>query len=466
MFELGLGLSAWKSAGPDRWALRNNPSSGNLHPTEGYLLLWRPAAPELPPGLYHYAPREHALEQRALLPAPVAQALAEAHPEGFGALGLSSIIWREEWKYGARAFRYCQHDVGHALAAVRFAAAVQGWRLCADPSAGDDAVAACLGLDRGEDFTDAEPEHPDLIALLGGPKLSEKAPDWSALAASLQQWQGKANRLSRERVRWPQIAQLLPAVHKGGGEVACASRPALPSMANDRPPLDACTLIRQRRSAQRMDGDSALGRADFELALLRTLPSGDSAPFDAFPYSTAVNLLLLVHAVDGLEPGLYALIRNAETFEDFRATCNNSTLEWEALNDTVLPLYRLLAPLDLRRVASQIGCFQGIAGQGAFAVAMLADLGGVLPREGAWAYRRLYWEAGLIGQVLYLEAEAAGLRGTGIGCFFDDEIHRLLGIGTGVAAWQALYQFTIGGPIIDGRLTTQSPYAHLVRQGQ
>jgi hypothetical protein len=200
--------------------------------------------------------------------------------------------------------------------------------------------------------------------------------------------------------------------------------------------------------------------------LLRTLPSGDSAPFDAFPYSTAVNLLLLVHAVDGLEPGLYALIRNAETFEDFRATCNNSTLEWEALNDTVLPLYRLLAPLDLRRVASQIGCFQGIAGQGAFAVAMLADLGGVLPREGAWAYRRLYWEAGLIGQVLYLEAEAAGLRGTGIGCFFDDEIHRLLGIGTGVAAWQALYQFTIGGPIIDGRLTTQSPYAHLVRQGQ
>jgi hypothetical protein len=33
----------------------------------------------------------------------------------------------------------------------------------------------------------------------------------------------------------------------------------------------------------------------------------------------------------------------------------------------------------------------------------------------------------MIGQVLYLEAEAHGLRGTGIGCFFDDAVHDLLG---------------------------------------
>ena len=33
-----LGLSAWKEAGLSRWALRVNPSSGNLHPTEGYIV--------------------------------------------------------------------------------------------------------------------------------------------------------------------------------------------------------------------------------------------------------------------------------------------------------------------------------------------------------------------------------------------------------------------------------------------
>jgi hypothetical protein len=47
---------------------------------------------------------------------------------------------------------------------------------------------------------------------------------------------------------------------------------------------------------------------------------------------------------------------------------------------------------------------------------------------GPWFYRRLFWECGMIGQILYLEAEAAGLRATGIGCFYDDPTHHLLGI--------------------------------------
>ena len=35
LFYDSLALSAWKSTGEARWALRVNPSSGNLHPTEG-----------------------------------------------------------------------------------------------------------------------------------------------------------------------------------------------------------------------------------------------------------------------------------------------------------------------------------------------------------------------------------------------------------------------------------------------
>jgi len=36
--------------------------------------------------------------------------------------------------------------------------------------------------------------------------------------------------------------------------------------------------------------------------------------------------------------------------------------------------------------------------------------------------------AGAIGQVLYLEAEAAGVRATGIGCFYDDPVHQVYGL--------------------------------------
>jgi hypothetical protein len=63
----------------------------------------------------------------------------------------------------------------------------------------------------------------------------------------------------------------------------------------------------------------------------------------------------------------------------------------------------------------------------------------------------------VLGQVLYLEAEAAGVRGTGIGCFFDDAMHALLGLEGD--AFQSLYHFTVGGPVEDPRLATLAPYA-------
>ena len=70
LLQYALAISAWKQAGATRWALRCNPSSGNLHPTEGYLLIG--ALPGLgdAPGLYHYAPREHGLERRAVCSEP------------------------------------------------------------------------------------------------------------------------------------------------------------------------------------------------------------------------------------------------------------------------------------------------------------------------------------------------------------------------------------------------------------
>jgi hypothetical protein len=37
--ELSLGITAWKEFQGTRWSLRSNPSSGNLHPTEGYVVL-------------------------------------------------------------------------------------------------------------------------------------------------------------------------------------------------------------------------------------------------------------------------------------------------------------------------------------------------------------------------------------------------------------------------------------------
>lgn len=461
--ELALGLSAWKTTGMERWALRNNPSSGNLHPTEGYLLLWREVSAELSPGLYHYAVREHALERRATLPETLAARLSVAHPGSFGALGLSSILWRDAWKYGARAYRYCQLDVGHALAAARISARVLGWSLKLDAVVGDATAAACLGLDRDEDFGVAEREHPDLLAVLGEPRMESASIAWSEIAQALGDWSGIANPLSLERVEWPQITQVLPALHKAEAApfITALIRHYLPEPPTpEADAVKACAIIRQRRSAQRMDPRVGLSFESFKRMLHRTLPTANTVPFDVQPYPPAIQLLLFVHAVEGLEAGLYTLIRAADRFESFRAACTSVALEWEPVANNGLPLYRLYAPIDLRRNAAQFSCHQGIAGHSAFSLGMLADLGHTLETDGAWAYRRLYWEAGMIGQVLYLEAEASGLQGTGIGCFFDDDVHQSLGLNP-EGSWQDLYHFTVGRAVTDPRLLSEPAYAHL-----
>jgi hypothetical protein len=67
----------------------------------------------------------------------------------------------------------------------------------------------------------------------------------------------------------------------------------------------------------------------------------------------------------------------------------------------------------------------------------------------------------VLGKALYLEAEAAGVRGTGIGCYFDDAFHDLLGLRTD--RFQDLNHFTPGRPVENTRLQSYPAYAHLKR---
>jgi hypothetical protein len=119
-------------------------------------------------------------------------------------------------------------------------------------------------------------------------------------------------------------------------------------------------------------------------------------------------------------------------------------------------LLYLLRVGNYQSLAAQLSCGQDIAGQGAFSLAMLAEYQDALARYGAPFYRNLFWEAGMVGQILYLEAEAAAVRATGIGCYFDDPVHRAFGIAS--RAWQSLYHLSIGGAVEDARLTTLPAY--------
>ena len=151
-------------------------------------------------------------------------------------------------------------------------------------------------------------------------------------------------------------------------------------------------------------------------------------PWDVWPYEPAIHLLIFVHRVEGLRPGLYFLVRDPKKLF-FIQQSMNPELTWTLAPGCPenLPLYWLLEG-DAKKLAVQVSCHQDIAGDSAFSFGMLAEFEGRLREGGAWWYPRLFWESGLLGQVLYLEAEAAGVRATGIGCFFDDPVHEIIAV--------------------------------------
>jgi len=184
-------------------------------------------------------------------------------------------------------------------------------------------------------------------------------------------------------------------------------------------------------------------------------------PFDALWWTPRIHLALFVHRVTDVEPGLYMLVRDETTFEPLRAAAERDFL-WDRLAER-LPLY-LLARGDCRRLAARLSCDQDIAADGFFSLGMLARFDSSLEEFGPAFYRHLFWESGVVGQALYLAAEAAGARATGIGCFFDDPVHDVLGLRG--HDFQSLYHFTIGIPVEDSRLTSEPGYAWERRAGR
>jgi SagB-type dehydrogenase family enzyme len=446
-----MGLSAWKQYGQSRWALRVNPSSGNLHPTEAWIVH--------DGRVCHYAPREHALEERCVW------VNGDSVTDHF-LVALTSIIWRETWKYGERAFRYCQHDVGHAIGALRFAAALLGWRLQLLPEWSDAQIDALLGLNRDQDYADAEREEPECIALVSsspgfGIRDSGFDPDPLLSAARAGLWSGRANRLGSNRIDWPIIDEVAMATRYPGQSSesrtfeprtfeARTNRPGDPE---SRPTARAILL--QRRSALSFDGRGVLRRERFLGMLDRLNPS--SPPWDAIYWTSHVHLVLFIHRVEDLTPGIYAYLRDPAVLPEWK-TAMRPEFMWEPVNTHAGEATNLflLVPIDARRIANRVSCDQDIAEDGFLGLAMIARFEGPIRDHGEWFYRRVFWECGLVGQVLYLEAEAAGARATGIGCYYDEPVHELLGLSG--HTWQDLYHFSMGLPIEDTRLTSEPGY--------
>jgi SagB-type dehydrogenase family enzyme len=403
----------------DRYALRVNPSSGNLHPTEFHFLTQ--GLKEWPDGLYHYRPSSHTAEQRALGDLEMKLAGSSA-PITFL---LTSIAWREAWKYHDRAYRYCLHDIGHAWQALALAAQAIGCDAFAVGQFPDDDVAHLCRFH--------EDEWPMLILELRGGSipLCETAPVRVPSRREIVWFGGEANQLSKETIVYRQIDEIHEATKltsNGCAHHIAVVGPALIGAGETRLPPPASSarpfgeVVRKRRSALDFLG----GVQSMSLTQLSAILAAASQRLLAdFARARFIQLYLYAHRVCGLEPGVYRLWPERAELER-------------------------VASGDQRVAAAGLSLGQFLAGNACVAFSMIGDLDRAARADGDRGYRYVHFEAGAIGHRLYLAAEALGLGATGIGAFYDDEVHRYLNLTP--EQGRVVYHFAIGYPVPDFRL--------------
>ncbi|CAA6824515.1 MAG: FIG00443271: hypothetical protein [uncultured Sulfurovum sp.] len=436
-FQFSLGLAAIKEFDGQSWALRCNASSGNLQPSEAYIIAKDIEGIE--DGLHHYAPLEHELE---LLSGTTSEL---ALPHNSFLVSLSSIVWREAWKYGERSWRYTQLDCGHALKALEVSALILGWNIEV-VSTKDTELQSLIGFDQAHRYVPEERELADMLLLVTlDDTVRASELNSGTLRNTLEDtYVGKANQLSHNWHKWDILEKIEDATlsdelahkkfHIDTYEENTYRQSS--SLAKD--------IVLNRRSAQAMNKDNCtISKNEFE-TILGSVKS-DNSP---------IHLVVFVHSVEELDAGLYILVRDDAHTEELKSLLKEDFL-WERVDTEAGALYKLQNG-DMRHISQIISCNQGIASNGAFTLGMLAQFTEQIEIFGASRYKELYWECGAIGQQLYLETTSLHLSATGIGCFLDDILHEVIGLQTN--GYQTLYHFTVGRGLVDKRLSTLRPY--------
>lgn len=441
-----MSISAWKEIpeSGERWSLRVNPSAGNLQPTELHLL--SNGIKGLKDGLYHYFVPEHNLERRgdeSILPSLLS---CDGIPEEFSksslVIILTTIFWRQAWKYQNRALRYCYHDMGHALGAINFAASALGFNCYASGNFKDEEIKRLLALE-------GTGEVPVLIVPINSlrPMSFIKKREAVKFPSNVL---GLPNKLSDQETSYP----LIESIYQSS---CCSDTDNLHNEFKENKSIcgekgegvnwelslkekvisDFFQIVRKRRSAVNFDNNKFMD-LDHLKVILKSSTIGFNADFQQ-PCNIAegkscrffTDIYLFVHRVKDFSAGLYY---------------------YDRLNCRITSIQRG----DQRSAARNLSLGQDIASNSCVVFSLIADLKLAYDLYGDRGYRYVHIESGYIGQGLYLTAEALGYNGTGIGAFFDDDVNKYLKLPEGK---EVIYHFTIGQAVEDLRLATKKGYS-------
>jgi SagB-type dehydrogenase family enzyme len=296
---------------------------------------------------------------------PVGHALVQVGPSAGGeatTLVVTGVPWRTGWRYAERGFRHIYWDAGTMLSQALALADSAGLAPRLWTRFPDAELARLAGADGVHEFPVA------LVGLGGGEP------------AIRPQGEAAAGAVDAAPLEFPLVTL---AQHAGDGDVLGSPWRASAPLEGEPPAsADLDDVILQRGSTRLMDPAATVSREVFGFSLAASLRGATVPHFVA------------VHAVEGLEPGLYS---------------------WPVLDR---PLRREPLREQLLRV-----CWDQDLGRDAGFVVIAAVDAGRLDDRG---YREAQLGAGLVEGRLHLAAYALGIGASGM-TFLDSEIAGLLG---------------------------------------
>ena len=385
------GLTRQKRVGDDDYHFRAAASAGALYPIEIYVAASEVA--DLEAGLYHFSPADLRMAglRRGDWRAYIADAALKRPSirNARAVIALSAIYWRSEWKYRARAYRYCYWDAGTILANLLAAAAAEEISAEVITAFEDPALEALLGIDGDREGMIA------LIALGRTDETASPSPAVEPLAL-------ETIPLSSNEVAYPDLIKMH---HESrlitADEVATvsAAKPLPPKSTPRTNALQLETITSEesaglgetilRRGSSRAFAQEAITAE--ELATIMAA-SSDHPQVD-FPALT--DTYLIVNAAEGLEPGAYYYNRDSRAFE-------------------------LLKAGNFRGEAGYLCLEQPLGMDCSALVVYMADLERALTAFGNRGYGDAHLEAGILGGRAYLAAYSLGRGATGL-TFYDDD---------------------------------------------
>ena len=374
--------------------------TGALYEVELYLVCGE--LPGLEAGVYHFSVADFGLRQlrvgdyRGVLVRATAGEPAILHAPA--TIVCTGTYWRNAWKYQARSYRHFGWDNGTILANLL--------ALCAANRVPARVVCGFVDADVNR-LLDVDTQREVAFSLVPVGYLPGAPPDAPDNVTPLRL---ETVPVSKTEVDYPAMRAMHEASCLYSPEEVAVWRGPVPGMQfpadagqgiplrphNDeemsRDPIERVIL---RRGSTRKFAQEAISFAEFSTLLdcsTRGIPADVLDP----PGAQLNELYLIVHAVEGLNPGLYVFLRDRRTLECLREG-------------------------KFRSEACYLGLEQDLPGEASVAVFFLADLERIVERFGNRGYRAVQLEAGILGGKLYLAAYAQRLGATGL-TFYDDDV--------------------------------------------